>query len=167
MIYSTSCTCNTCTNATAAGCLTLTCADHRFDTDGKTRNGCEAGCTTDLPYATCDTCANTTAAGCLTPTCADNHFDTDSKMGNGCEAGCTADLPHAACDACTNATAAGCLTPTCADNRFDTDGKADNGCEAVVRPTCPTPPAAPAMMRLSPAASHWPAPTATLKLMAG
>ena len=118
-------TCSTCTTTSTnePHCLTLTCTDNRFDTDGKARNGCEAGCTADLPHAACDTCANATAAGCLTLTCADNHFDTDGKTGNGCEAGCTTDLPYATCITCTDATAAGCLAMT------NCGGNDNNSCE--------------------------------------
>ena len=102
----------------------LVCDPNRFDTNGNTTDGCEAGCPT-VRSATCTSCSDPNT--CTSLVCETNRFDSNANTEDGCEVGCAL-VAQGHCTACSDAST--CTTLQCAAGFVDFDGSSSNGCEA-------------------------------------
>jgi hypothetical protein len=109
--------------------LQLICEPNRFDANGNSTDGCEAGCPA-VRSAHCDTCSDPNT--CTSLTCETNWFDVNANVMDGCEQGCPSIL-QALCNTCSDANT--CTDFVCIMGFADRDGIISelNGCEAPVR----------------------------------
>jgi hypothetical protein len=123
-------TCDSCINANANGCTSVTCSSNKLDTNNDPTDGCEAGCLM-VVHGTCDSCINPNANGCTSVTCLSTHIDINGQPSDGCEQACSGlnGIQNGYCKTCANFTVSGCTSVECSDRYVDTNNDPTDGCE--------------------------------------